>query len=218
MPSSIVFDMDGILFDTERIYNALWSTFGDSMGIPDLQEAADQCAGLNYSDIEKYLTNRYGKDFPFDQFMNDISYSLQEKIEREGIPVKTGVYEILDYLRRSKYKIGLATSSSMHSAKGHLIKSDLSDYFDIIVTGDMVSHGKPAPDIYLTACNMLGASPRTTFAVEDSPNGITSAYRAGMRTIMIPDLFAPTQELNDMIYAKFDNLLDFKAYLKDFKE
>jgi len=215
MSNSIVFDMDGILFDTERLYSEAWFTVGNSMGLPDAREISGHCVGLNYSDTKKYILGRYGRDFPFDQFMNDVSGCVAEQIEKGGVPVKDGVYDILSYLRRNKYKVGLATSSSMHSAKSHLIRSDLSGYFHIIVTGDMVANGKPAPDIYLSACSMLGVPPRDTYAVEDSPNGIKSAYRAGLRTVMIPDLFEPTAELDDMLCAKFDSLMGLETYLKN---
>ena len=214
MSNSIVFDMDGILFDTERLYKDAWLTVGTGMGLSDSQEVSEHCVGLSYADTKKYILERYGQDFPFDRFINGVSGCVQAQIDRDGVPVKDGVYDILAYLRKSKYKIGLATSSSMHSAKGHLIQSGLSDYFYIIVTSDMVAKGKPAPDIYLAACSMLGAAPRDTYAVEDSPNGIKSAHNAGLRTIMVPDLFEPTAELDDMLYAKFDTLLGLKSYLE----
>lgn len=133
---------------------------------------------------------------------------------KEDLPVKEGAYEILCWLKEQKIPTALATSTSREGALSHLLRTGILPYFNEIITGDMVEHSKPAPDIYLIACDALHMPPADCIAVEDSPNGIRSAYTAGMMAVMIPDQIAPTDELRAMLYREFPSLKELLAYLK----
>ncbi len=216
MINSIVFDMDGVLFDSERIYFQAWHQAGQKLTLPDMDECIMYCVGRNGSDIRDYLLSRYGQQFPVDDFVEDVRAEFSNIISVEGLPIKQGVREILEWLSGRQWKIALATSSGRKSAERNLTISGLLPYFQTIVTGDMIRHGKPDPEIYQFACSKLGSPPEDCFAVEDSPNGIKSAHAAGLKVIMIPDMIAPTPELEELLYSKFTSLLDARAYFESF--
>ena len=123
-----------------------------------------------------------------------------------GTPVKKGLYELLEVLREKKLRLAVATSSSYESAARLLEEAAVFDYFDAIVTGNMVERSKPAPDIYEKACTALGVLPEYALALEDSYNGIRSAHAAGMKVIMIPDLLTDSACVDDLLYGKMDSL------------
>lgn len=182
----MVFDMDGILFDTERISCECWKEAGESLQLGDISEGIAGCVGLNRNDTNVFMHKLYGEDFPLEEFLSLARRKAGQKIAEEGLPLKEGVREILDYLTRKGYLVGLASSTAKETVMGHLERTGLAHYFKVVVTGDMVEHSKPEPDIYLKACEELGAEPAEAMAVEDSPNGIRSAYRAGMKPVMVP--------------------------------
>lgn len=214
MTNTIIFDMDGILFDTERISCECWDEVGCEMGLGNLAEGIKGCVGLNRADAKVFLEKIYGEEFPFEEFNATVRALIAKRILEEGLPLKEGVFEILDYLTENNYIIGLASSTGQKSVMKHLEEAGITHYFRTIITGDMVEHSKPMPDIYLKACEELGVSPVNAIAIEDSPNGIRSAYRAGMKPIMVPDLIEPTPEIEAMLYGKFYSLLDVVDYLK----
>lgn len=217
MTNAVVFDMDGVLFDTERISYECWEEAETVMGLGDLSEGTRGCVGLNWNDTEMLMHNLYGKDFPFEEFMETVHVLMKRHFSEEGIPLKKGVKEILEYLKENGYIIGLASSTGKESVMHHLEETGLTGYFQTIITGDMVEHSKPKPDIYLKACEELGVAPINAIAIEDSPNGIRSAYRAGMKPVMVPDLIEPTVEIEAMLYGKFHSLLDVLDYMKSGK-
>ncbi|WMC91137.1 HAD family hydrolase [Kineothrix sp. MB12-C1] len=214
MTNTIIFDMDGVLFDTERISCGCWEEVGQAMGLGDLSEGVRGCVGLNKNDAEILMKELYGEEFPFDEFRTTVRALMKQRLLEEGLPIKEGVMEILDYLDKEGYIIGLASSTMKKTVMSHLEKAQITHYFRVVITGDMVKHSKPMPDIYLMACEELGVTPTNAIAIEDSPNGIRSAYRAGMKPIMVPDLIEPTPEIESMLYGKFYSLLDVMDYLK----
>ena len=127
--------------------------------------------------------------------------------------MKTGVREILNFLQEAGYKIGLASSTKYESVIHHLETTGIREYFSVIVTGNMVEHSKPQPDIYLLACEKLGVKPDEAYAIEDSPNGIRAAHRAGMKPIMVPDMIKPDEEMKELSYQIFENLIEVKDFL-----
>ena len=138
-------------------------------------------------------------------------------VEEEGLPMKTGARELLEYVKAEGYKVGIATSSSGDYAKGNLIQARIYKYFDGGVFGDMVTKAKPDPEIYLAACQKIGVSPGECMALEDSPAGIRSASRAGMIPVMVPDLVEPTEEIRKMTYAVCKSLWEVKGLLEELK-
>lgn len=211
MLQGIVFDMDGVLFDTESLYNTSFRLVAKEMHIDEIEKLIRECVGLNHNDMRLHVEANY-PSVPFEAFMRK-SMVIMNGLLEEGIPLKEGTKEILTYLSNTDLKIGLASSSSFKSIMEHLKQSGLTSYFRVVIGGDMVTHSKPKPDIYLIACKELGIEPQQSIAVEDSINGIKSAYSAGLKAVMIPDLLPPIEEIKPMIYQKFDSLLDLKQFL-----
>ena len=211
---AVVFDMDGVLFDTERICTIAWREEAKAENLGDIEKAIVGCVGLNLNDTKAFFQREYGEDFPFDTFHGKSGQRFKDIIERDGLPVMKGVNEILSYLKEQKYPVAIASSTRREGVLKHLERSGLRDYFDKIIGGDMVEHSKPQPDIYLIACRELGVKPENAIAIEDSPNGILSAYAANMKPIMVPDMIQPTKELEAKLYARCDSLLDVLALLQ----
>lgn len=211
---AVVFDMDGILFDTERLYTECWYEIAKRNHIENIEKAVLYCVGLNHADTYAYFYREYGDDFPAKKFMEEASALFWKKIRNEGLPIKKGVKETLAYLEKSPYQIGLASSSRRESVLSHLEEAGLRQYFHYIIGGDMVSHSKPDPDIYVDACRQLAVNPENAIAVEDSPNGIRSAYGAGMKVVMIPDLIEPDEEIKKLLFQQFSSMEELLEYLK----
>lgn len=211
---SVVFDMDGILFDTQKVYCQTWLEVADILDIKDLEEPAFYCIGRNRKDQEEILNRYYPQGFPFDDFYRLKNELFDAHIEQDGIPLKEGTREILEYLKSINAKVAIASSSRIDVIEHHLEETGLRNMFDRIIGGNMVEHSKPSPDIYLKACSELGVKPEETFAVEDSYNGVRAAVAAGMKTIMIPDVQPPIDELDKVIFARFASLVELKKYFE----
>lgn len=211
---AVVFDMDGVLFDTERLCMDSWLAVAEKQGIPDMEKFFPSCIGRNLTDTRVLFHEFYGDAFDYDVFRKQASMWFHEVIERKGVPVKPGVREILTFLKEGGYHIGLASSTSRPAVENHLERAGIRDYFQSLTTGDMVLHSKPFPDIYLMACGSMGADPARTVAVEDSPNGIRSAYSAGMIPVMVPDLLAPDEEMREKSAVICGDLWEVTAFLE----
>jgi HAD superfamily hydrolase (TIGR01509 family) len=133
---------------------------------------------------------------------------VSEYIEKNGVPQKPGLVELLEYLKERQYKIVVATSTDAVRANFYFEKAGLGHYFDSIICGDSVAARKPAPDIYLKACEMIFTAPGECLALEDSPIGILAAHRAGMKPVMIPDLLLPDEETKKLLFAQLSSLVD----------
>ena len=209
---NVVFDMDGVLFDTQKVYTRTWREVAEILHIDNFEIPLKLCIGRNRVDQVDILKTHCGEDFPFDEF-----YDLKEKIftghiEEDGVPLKKGTKLILDTLKSIGAKVAIASSSRKDVVLHHLDETGLTGYFDVIIGGDMVEHSKPFPDIYLKACKEFKCNPYDTYAVEDSYNGIESAVKAGLKTIMIPDSLPPVKEYDSKIFTRFDSLVELSEY------
>lgn len=211
--AAVVFDMDGVLFDTERLFLDMFKEVAQEKGMPYKERAVMSCIGRNIQDTEMLFKEEYGEDFPFAEYHALCGERARQRIAAQGLPVKQGVCELLTYLKEEGWRIALASSTSRRGVTGHLNRAHIMDFFEVIIGGDMVERGKPEPDIYLRACEELGTEPSYTLAIEDSPNGIRSAFAAGLKPIMVPDLIAPSPEIEKLLYEKCETLLDVKEML-----
>ncbi len=211
---SIVFDMDGVLFDTEKLCFDCWCRVAEEQKISGMEEVYPKCIGRNNTDVKEILFDYYGKKFAYDKFSADASVYFKQYIEENGMPMKPGVRELLEYLKQEGFAIGLASSTKYASVVSHLERAGILEYFSQIVGGDMVEHSKPQPDIYLIACEKLGVNPKETYAVEDSYNGIRAAYRAGMKPVMVPDMLAPDEEMRSLSLFICKDLVKLKKYFE----
>lgn len=211
---AVVFDMDGVLFDTESISIKVWKQIGEEMGVENIDLAVYGCVGMNRADIVRFFYQHYGEDFPVEKYLQMASERCNRVIVQDGLPIMKGAQELLAHLKKENYLIGLASSTRKSRVLQHLQESGLTEYFSVVIGGDMVEYSKPEPDIYLKACQELGVEPEEAIAIEDSPNGIRSAHAAGMYTVMVPDMIAPTPEIEALYWRCCDNLLEVKELLQ----
>ena len=215
MKNTVVFDMDGVLFDTERLCQDSWLAVAEENGLPGMKEIFPQCIGLNANDSRRIVMNAYGEDFDYEGFREQASVWFWNYIEKNGLPMKPGVRELLDWLKENGWTVGLASSTRRSPVLNHLEQARIRDYFSTVITGDMVEHSKPQPDIYLMACRELGANPKEAYAIEDSPNGIRSAHAAGMSPLMVPDMIAPDEEMRRLSSCIFKDLFEVLEYFNN---
>lgn len=210
---TIVFDMDGVLFDTELICMKAWVAVAEKNELSGMEEIFPKCIGGNADYSRRIVLEAYGEDFDYADFRRQASDEFWNYIKINGLPVKSGAEEILRWLRENGWTIGLASSTKKSSVLSLLEQAGLRDFFAAVVTGDMVEHSKPDPEIYLLACRELSAEPSRTYAVEDSPNGVRSACGAGLRTLMVPDMIPADEEMRRLSEGIFDDLYGVRDFL-----
>ncbi len=204
----VISDMDGVILDTEKLYVRFWCEAANFYGYPmEKHHALSIRSMARVFAIEK-LKGYFGQDFDYFAVHSKRIELMDKYIEENGIEAKQGADTLLSYLKQNGYKVALATATAPDRAKAYLEKLDLLKYFDEIVCASMVEKGKPEPDIYLFAAQKLGLNPCECIALEDSQNGIKSASSAGCKTVMVPDLDGPTDEIMPQLYAVADSLTD----------
>ena len=209
----VVFDMDGVLFDSEALVLHSWEQTAEIHGIPDVREVCLRCLGTNAEKSRQLFLEKYGADFPYDTYKTEMSARYWENVGEGKLALKPGVREILDALRQHGWKTAIASSTRTAVVREEMQHFGLEQMFHEIIGGDMVRRSKPDPEIYLTACRALGADPAETYAVEDSSNGIRAAAAAGMRPVMIPDLLPPTPEIERLTEQIFPSMAEFQQFL-----
>lgn len=210
----VVFDADGTLFDTERLARDCWLAVAREWGAAPVEAHYTELIGRNHAGIAALLQEVCGPHFPVEDFTLACSRRVRAAIDADGVPVKAGAREILDFLRDRGIPAALATSSGGAATRMKLERAGLAHCFQAVLTGDMVSRGKPDPEIFLAACQALGLAPSRCLAVEDSPNGIRSAHAAGLRVVMIPDLIPPAPDIEALLFRRFDSLSQLREYLQ----
>ncbi len=207
---AVVFDMDGVIFDSERLYRKHWMITGKEYGIPKdkMEYLCDRMAGATRENNEKLMKSHFGDDFDYDSFRMKTMDRMDAEIERDGLELKQGVKELFAYLKEQDYRIALATSTIEDRAKRNLTRAGILEVFDSIVYGGIVPHGKPAPDIYIEACKRLGVRPEEAMGIEDSINGVKSSAAAGLYTVMVIDLIQPTEETEKLAHEIHNSLLE----------
>lgn len=210
---AVVFDMDGLMIDSERIVQMTWNIAGERMGYGKLGEHIYHTLGFQVKKREVYFKSVYGEEFPFEEFRKETKKEWNAYVKQHSIPAKEGLYDLLEELKKRSIKLGVATSSSRAYALGELKDKGVDGYFDEFVFGDMVKEGKPAPDIYLRACERLQVEPACALALEDSIHGIKAAHAAGMRSIFVPDLVRDATSIQEIIDAELKNLYEVKEWI-----
>ena len=210
---AVIFDMDGTLTDTEKYYNRAWTEALSHFGYKVEPYMPLELRSLGRPFVFDKFRGWFGDGFDYHTVREYRKALVKDMIDREGLDLKPGAREILSFLKEKGIRSAIATANPLDRTMRLLDKVGLQDLFDTVICADMVTQGKPAPDIYSYAVSELGLQPSETFAVEDSPNGVTSAYRAGCNVIMVPDLTEPDDELSKMLYARVDTLADIKDLL-----
>lgn len=217
MIKAVVFDMDGVIFDSEKLYRKHWMITGAEYGIPEdtMKELCNLIAGSTKERNEKLMKSRFGEDFDYTTFRGKTMTRMDQDILENGVELKPGVVELFRYLQENGYKIGLATSTQRERAERNLTNAGIIHYFDDIVYGGVVANGKPAPDIYLKACENLKIAPNEAIGIEDSINGVKSSAAAGLYTIMVVDLIEPTDEIRPLANKIYDSLFEVIKLLQE---
>lgn len=209
----IIFDMDGTLFDTEVISLDAMVQVGKRYGVHFTQQTMLGFLGLPSVEIKRKIITLFGDDFDYVNFRKDKIAYQDAVVEKNGVPLKSGLIELLEYARENGIVCGVATSTSRERAEKLISMSGVSEYFSAVVCGGDVVCGKPAPDIFLIAAERLGISPGNCIGIEDSRNGILSVSRAGMLAVLVPDLIVPDDEMKNAADIIFENLIEVKEYI-----
>ena len=215
MYKAVIFDMDGVITDTEKLYRRFQYETGEEYGIPRerMTPVLEHIAGGNRYTNKEVFRSFIGDSPEYFEFRERMLQKLDAFIAENGVELKAGVIKTLTALKEKGLKIGLATSTDRERALPKLKQHDLEKYFDALMFGaDLpAGHGKPNPDIYLAACEKLGVDPAEAIGVEDSKNGVQAVKRAGMYCVMVIDLIPPdadTEPYTDKVYHQMDEMLE----------
>ena len=216
MIKAVVFDMDGVIFDSEKLYRKHWMISAKEYGLDEeiMKTLLDKIAGATKERNEKLMKDHFGQDFDYMEFRESTMNRMDKDIDENGVELKPGVKELFNYLKGHGFMIGLATSTVKERAERNLKRAGLISYFDGIMYGGIVTNGKPAPDIYEHACQLLGVPVSEAIGVEDSINGIISSHAAGLYTIMVVDLIQPNDEVRAIADQIYDSLFEVKELLE----
>lgn len=207
--------MDGVILDTEKLYVRFWCEAARFYGYPMQRAHALGIRSMARPFAIEKLKDCFGDDFDY-YAVHDKRIELMNKyIAKNGIEAKSGAKELLKYLKANGYGVALATATAPEKAREYLERLGLYEYFDETVSASMVVNGKPAPDIYLCAAERLGLLPEECIALEDSQNGIKSASSAGCKTVMVPDLDVPSEDIIPLLYDVADGLTDVIRILEN---
>ena len=210
----ILFDMDGLVLDSEVLYTRFWREAAHSLGYPMTPEQSLGMRSLGKKLGQPYLESLFGPAVDYTTLRNKRIALMDAYVEIHGIPPKPGIFELLDYMEAHNIAAAITSSSPMESIQKHLSAVNLLHRFRKLCSGHDIPNTKPAPDIYLLGAKELGLKPEECLALEDSPTGILSAYRAGCLPVMIPDLDQPGEDTRKRLYAKADSLADVIALLQ----
>lgn len=213
-PELIIFDMDGLMFDTERIYYKAWQEAAKQQGYTLDWDVYVQIVARNSAYIEKVLKQIFGEAFPYEVVVTEKRRLSDAQIMAEGIRIKEGLYELLDVLEAAGIKKAVATSSMKTKALNYLDLGKVKERFDTIICGSEVAESKPNPEIFLKVAQRLGVAPKQCWVLEDSRLGIESAKAAGMFPILIPDLVTPDEEMTQnagIIMASLHEVITYLA-------
>ena len=210
--AAVIFDMDGIIFDTERLYIESWKVVAQEYDLNNVTDMAYRIIGVNDIMSRKVFTDYYQGTRDYDQCRKRVSEVFHSRYDGK-IPVKPGVHEILAFLRERNIPVALASSTRIETVQRELKEAGLYQAFDHIIGGDMIKQSKPAPDIFLAAAEKLQEAPENCYVLEDSHNGIRAAAAAGMHPIMVPDLLEVTEEMQELAETVCPTLYEAIDYL-----
>lgn len=214
MEKYIIFDMDGVLFDSEQLVLRSWKEVAGLNGIDGIEDIFQKCIGTNHEATRQIVLDHFGPRFPYDEFREEASQIFTNYVRQYGMPMKSGVDDLLSYLKEQHYKIGLASSTRREKVMEQLEMTGIIGYFEQIICGDMVKKSKPDPEIFLICCEKLGGTPENTIVIEDSYNGIRAAYTAGMIPVMVPDMLEADEEMHEKAETIQPCLSEVKEWIK----
>ena len=207
--NAVIFDLDGTLLDTEKYFRINWPKTFEHFGytMTDQQYLSIRSLGrpFIYETLKAYSGD---PDFNYEEVRSYRSKLMEESLQQNGIELKKGAVQLLSHLKKKGIICAIATASPVDRSERYLNQTGILSYFDRIISARNMKEGKPSPDVYQFAVNELGLEPHECLAVEDSPNGVLSASRAGLKVVFIPDLTPADEETEKLIYAQFQNLAE----------
>lgn len=206
MIKAIIFDMDGLMIDSERATLRAYRKLLEPMGLSMSEEHYKTFLGKNVAGICERIRVGLGEDFPAEDLLKSMHVQLAKDFEENGVPIKKGLITLLKYLKEHNYKTIVATSSNRDRVDKILKQAEITEYFDDSVCGNEVARGKPNPDIFLIACEKLGVQPEEVIVLEDSESGIMAGYNANIKVICVPDMKYPDPEYADKPFRYADSL------------
>ena len=209
----VLFDMDGVVFDTEKAYLNTWTKVCASYGYDLKRDTYISVMGTGRENTINTFKNALGCDIPMEDMYKDKDKMIKEIVESGQVPVKSGAEEILTWLRKNNIKTALATSAKRWRAETQLEMSGIKNLFDAVVCGDDITNLKPDPEIFLKAGEKIGLNPDECIVIEDSPAGIQAAYNAGMYGIHVEDLKEADDTIKKYSKVNFKNLMEIKEYI-----
>ncbi len=211
---AVIFDMDGLMFDTEAISVKAWDYAGEQMGLGKTGYMAIRLAGCSKIMKDKILAEEFQGKYRWDDFGPYLAEYRRQYFQTHEVPVKKGLYRLLDYLEKEHYKMAVASATQRSGVEENLEKTGVRRYFDVVIGGDMVAASKPDPDIFLKACEMLEEEPERCYVLEDSRYGLYAAHSAGCHACMVPDLWQPDSAVREFVEGIFPDLDGFREYLE----
>lgn len=217
LPSLVIFDMDGLMFDTEQLAGRAWEMTGTHFGFNIDRSIISQFVGMTNESIIKGMAKIYGEQAPVREwraFMKAQKRALEEELMDQDGFKKKGLDSLLAYLKSQNVRTAVASSSEKQTIHKFLTASNTSKYIDFAVSGDEVVNGKPDPEIFLTACQKADVPPHKAIVLEDSPAGVKAAKNAGILCFFIPDTVKETRELRDLATRVFPDLGEVEKYFR----
>lgn len=209
-----IFDMDGLMFDTERLGSQCWAQVGRELGVDISESILSQLRGLTRPEYRAAFVRHLGQLLDYDSASARQKQLFWARIEAEGVPIKPGLIELLTFFQQKKIPTAMATASHQDRASRYLELSGLRPYFKSFVFGNQASHGKPDPELFLLAASELQTTPESCLVLEDSINGVRAGIAGGFHTVMIPDLVQPDPALDSQLHAKFETLSQVIPYFE----
>lgn len=214
MIKAIIFDMDGLMIDSERVTFECYQERLKDMNLTMDEEFYKTLLGKPIKGIYQRFYDVYGNDFPIQNVIQDVHQLMAERFETEGVPVKKGLVELLHYLKDNNYKTIVATSSNRDRVDKILSQAKITEFFDDSICGDEVTKGKPNPEVFLKSCQKLGVNVDEAIVLEDSEAGIQASYDANIKVICIPDMKYPEKQYEEKTFKILKDLTEVTAYLK----
>ena len=214
MIKAIIFDMDGLMIDSERVTFECYQERLKDMNLTMDEEFYKTLLGKPIKGIYQRFYDVYGNDFPIENVIQDVHQLMAERFETEGVPVKKGLVELLHYLKDNNYKTIVATSSNRDRVDKILAQAKITEFFDDSICGDEVTKGKPNPEVFLKSCQKLGVNVDEAIVLEDSEAGVKARYDANIKVICIPDMKYPEKQYEEKTFKILKDLTEVTAYLK----
>lgn len=215
MIKAVIFDMDGLMIDSEQVTFEGYQEVLKKMGLTISKDFYKSLLGKPISGIFNQFYKVYGNDFEIERVIKDVHAYVANRFETEGVPLKEGLIELLKYLKANNYKTIVATSSQRKRVDTILSLANLTNYFDDSICGDEVKNGKPNPEVFIKSCEKLAVLPSEAIVLEDSEAGIEAAFNAEIKVICIVDMKYPEKKYEDMTLSIMKDLHEVISYLKD---